>query len=106
MPKLPNYQLTQLPNLLDQLFRSAAVFFRIDSYGVKRRFCDVDVHAILEKAQLFQSFGSFQAGLRPTAESIQRRLAVGIKAKVLEILNAAASIAIKWDGMTGKVKRA
>src|SRR5882724_11265133 len=67
---------------------------------------DIDIDAILKKAQLLQSLTSLQCGFRQLAKSIESFFAIGIKAQVLHVRKSLGLIAVKRNGGSGKVKGA
>ena len=70
------------------------------------RFGDVDGDAIFQETKLLQSLTALERRLRKRAEAIERGLAVGVKAQVLEIADAAGVVAIEWDARAGKIQGA
>src|SRR5580698_1950996 len=89
-----------------QRLRAPQVVFGIDADGVARCGRNVDVDAVVEQAQLLQSFDALDPRGRQRGKAFEGGFAVSVDSKMLAIAGEAFAVAIEWDGCAGKVKRA
>ena len=62
------------------------VFFGVDADGVEVGGLDVDVYAVFEEAELFETFGLFKEAGRESGEALECGFAVPVDAYVLPVL--------------------
>ena len=62
------------------ILHSAQILLGIHSDRIVGSFGNVDRNSVLQEAQLLEALAVFQRRLRQRAETIERRLAIGVKA--------------------------
>ncbi len=90
----------------EDLFDDEEVGFGVYADGVGFDGFDVDVDAVFEPAELFETLDDFQLAGGQGRELLQGGAAVGVEADVLPVAGVAGGVAVKWNGGAGEVKRA
>src|SRR5205807_4075560 len=84
------------------LLKLSQIIFRVHPDAVVGRHGYVNVDPILQKAQLLESFGTFEGGFGQSDKTVQRRLAIAVNAEVLKISRVRA-IAVERDSCVRKI---
>src|ERR1035441_7317814 len=88
-------------DLLDE----AKILFSVDADCVVGGGFDVNLDAVFEEAELFETLGALKLGGRERWEKVERRFAIGVKANVLPVKRGGA-VAVVGDGGSGEVEGA
>ncbi len=79
------------------------VIFRVDADGVVFGGFDVEVDAVFEIAELFESLGLFEFAGGQGGEAVEGSAAIGVEADVLPVVGAGC-VAVVGDGGAGEVE--
>jgi hypothetical protein len=91
--------------LEEELLDEVEVGFGVDADGVVVGGLDVEVEAVFEEAELFESLGALELAGGQRGEEIERGLAIGVEADVLPVRRGSA-VAVVGDGGAGEIEGA
>src|SRR6267142_5298877 len=103
-PKIANKKRSTSSTRQNQAFHAFQVVFRVYPNSIVNRLRDMNRDAIFQEAQLLQALAALQCGLRERAEAVERGLAIGIKAEMLEVADVASLVAVERNRRARKIE--
>src|SRR6266481_10002106 len=86
-----------------EILHPPQIFLGINPHRVVCGLGHVNRDSVLQETQLLQTLAAFERGLGKRDEAVQRRFAIGVEAKMLEILRSGA-ITVARNRCAGKIE--